>query len=328
MALVPSGRGFSLFFAVAVVSTAWAAHPMAFDLQGHRGARGHVPENTLASFAKALDIGVTTLETDMAVTSDGAIVLSHDPRLNPDITRGPDGNWLAAKGPAIFRMSFAELQRYDVGRIDQASRYAKQFPGQIPVDGARIPTLKQLFELGEAGGRKTRYNIETKISPLAPHETPDPDTFARLAVDAIQAAKLSDRVTIQSFDWRTLLAVKRIAPEIATVCLTMEGAEGSNVRGAEGQPSPWLAGVDAGRLNAPASELASAAGCSTWSPYWRNVDAAVLSLAHRLGLKVVPWTVNDPQDIATLIDLGVDGLITDYPDRARAVMQEKGMPLP
>lgn len=328
MALVPSGRGFSLSFAVAVVSTALAARAMAFDLQGHRGARGHAPENTLASFAKALDIGVTTLETDMAVTSDGAIVLSHDPLLNPDITRDPGGNWLATKGPAIFHMSYAELQRYDVGRIDPASRYAKQFPSQVPVDGARIPTLKQLFELGEAGGRNPRYNIETKISPLAPHETPDPDTFARLAVDAVRAAKLSDRVTIQSFDWRTLLAVKRIAPEIATVCLTVEGADGSNVRGAEGQPSPWLAGVDAGRLNAPVPELASAAGCSTWSPYWRNVDAAALSLAHRLGLKVVPWTVNDPQDMATLIDLGVDGLITDYPDRARAVMQQKGMPLP
>jgi glycerophosphoryl diester phosphodiesterase len=301
---------------------------MAFDLQGHRGARGHAPENTLASFARALQIGVTTLEADLAVTSDGVLVLSHDPRLNPDITRSPDGSWLKAEGPAINHLSYANLQRYDVGRIDPASRYASLFPDQTPVDGTRIPTLKQLFELGEASSKPHRYNLETKLSPLTPDQTPDPETFARLAVEAARSAKLTERVTIQSFDWRTLLAAKRIAPEISTVCLTMETPAWSNLRGTAGQLSPWLAGLDAGRTDATAPELAYAAGCSTWSPFWRNVNAAALTLSHRLGLKVVPWTVNDPTDIAALIDLGIDGLITDYPDRARAVMQQKGLPLP
>ena len=318
----------AFFLLSVIIPLAAAKQAMAFDLQGHRGARGLAPENTLASFAKALEIGVTTLETDIAVTSDGVVVLSHDPLLNPDITRGPDGAWLKSKGPAIFNLSHAVLQRYDVGRIDPASKYARQFPTQTPADGARIPTLKQLFELGEASGKQPRYNIETKLSPLTPQEAPAPDTFARLAVDAVRAAKLTGRVTIQSFDWRTLLAVRRIAPDIATVCLTMDTADWSNLRGPAGRPSPWLDGVDTGRTDAPAPELARAAGCTTWSPYWRNVDAAALALAHRLGLMIVPWTVNDPAAIAALIDLGVDGLITDYPDRGRAVMQQKGLPLP
>jgi glycerophosphoryl diester phosphodiesterase len=329
--IVGNSRGRKI--GLALVSALWLSvislesemRAMAFDLQGHRGARGLAPENTLAGFERALAIGVSTLETDLAVTRDDHVVLSHDPSLNPAITRAPDGRWLAGKGPAIRTLTLPELQRFDVGRIDPASAYARQFPDQRPHDGARIPTLAALFDLGEASGKPPRYNIETKISPLAPDETPDPDTFARLVVDEVRRADLQSRVTIQSFDWRTLLAVKGIAPEIATVCLTMDTPDWSNLRGAAGGPSPWLAGLDAGRTNASAPELAKAAGCSTWSPYWRNLDAAAVETAHGLGLKVIPWTVNDPTDMAAVIALGVDGLISDYPDRARAVLEEFGV---
>ena len=300
---------------------------MPFDLQGHRGARGLAPENTLASFALALRIGVTTLESDMAVTTDSVIVLSHDPLLNPDIARGPDGAWLEGKGPAIHHLTYKELQRYDVGRIDPSTDYRRRFPHQIPADGAHIPTLNQLFELGEASGKRPRYNLETKLSPLTPNETLGPEEFATKAVAAIRAAHLADRVTIQSFDWRTLLAAKRIAPEIETVGLTEDTPAWSPTRSAEGLMSPWFAGVDAASPQASLPELVHAAGCSTWSPYWRHVDAAALALSHRLGLKVVPWTVNEPADIAALIDLGVDGLITDYPDRAIRVLAAKGIKL-
>ncbi len=327
---VPSPRAIEPFSVTTALSSVillsvWAATAMAFDLQGHRGARGLAPENTLASFTKALEIGVTTLETDMAVTRDYIVVLSHDPRLNPDITRGPDGRWLESEGPAFYHLSYADLQRYDVGRIDPASRYASQFPDQVPVDDARIPTLRQLFDLGEASGKRPRYNIETKLSPLSPDVTPAPDTFARVVVDAVRAANVTDRVTVQSFDWRTLLAVRRLAPQIATVCLTMDTPTWSNLRGPAGKSSPWLAGLDAGSTTVTAPELAKTAGCTTWSPHWRNVDAAKVVLSRSLGLKVVPWTVNETADIAAVIDLGVDGLITDYPDRAREVLSAKGI---
>ena len=307
-----------------------AAEPMvAFDLQGHRGARGLRPENTLAGFAEALSIGVTTLETDLAITRDDIVVLSHDPVLNPDIVRGPDGAWPATPGPAIRTLSFAELARFDIGRIRPGSAYAREFPRQKPVDGERIPTLAALFALAAASGTSPRFNIETKIAPAKPDETPDPERFAHLVVEAVRQAGVASRTTIQSFDWRTLLAVHRIAPDIETVCLTIETEEMNTVRARASlpspQPSPWLAGVDVGRQGSSAPSLVSAAQCATWSPYWRDVTAANVAEAHALGLKVVPWTVNDASGMAAMIAMKVDGLITDYPDLGRQVLAAHGI---
>jgi glycerophosphoryl diester phosphodiesterase len=305
-----------------------AAPVDAFDLQGHRGARGLAPENTLAAFAKALEIGVTTLETDLAVTRDGVLVLSHDPVLNPDLVRGSDGRWLSAPGPAINTLTLAEIKRFDVGRLDPSSKYARQFPGQKPVDGERIPALAELFELVEQSGKPVRFNIETKLSPDRPAESPDPDTFAHLLVEAIREAGLARRTTIQSFDWRTLLAAKKLAPEIETVCLTYEKTLQDKADGSARRPSPWLAGLDPVDHGGYVPRLAAAAGCGTWSPHFRELNAAAVAEAHTLGLKVVPWTVNDSEDLARIIDMKPDGLITDYPDRAREVMAQKGVPLP
>ena len=151
----------------------------AFDLEGHRGTRGLAPENTLAAFRRALQIGVSTIETDMAVTKDGVIVLSHEPFLNPDLVRGPDGRWLASPGPSIHSLTLAELGRYDIGRTDPSSKYARQFPEQQSADGERFPQLTELFELVKAGTKPVRLNIETKITPTSGPDTPDPTTFAR-----------------------------------------------------------------------------------------------------------------------------------------------------
>jgi glycerophosphoryl diester phosphodiesterase len=297
----------------------------AFDLQGHRGARGLAPENTLAAFAKALEIGVTTIETDLAVTRDGVVVLVHDPTLNPDITRGPDGEWLALAGPAVFSLTLEELGRFDVGRIKPATKYARQFEHQTAVDGQRIPTLAELFELARASGRSPRFNIETKLSPEKPEETPDPETFARLVVEAVRAHEMTGRITIQSFDWRTLRVVQRLAPEIETVCLTYETTLRDRVDAEGRRPSPWLAGLDPRDYAGSIPRLVKAAGCGTWSPRFTELSSASVAEAHALGLKVVPWTVNAADDLARVIDMGVEGLITDYPDRARSVMAAKGI---
>ena len=149
--------------------------------------------------------------------------------------------------------------------------------------------------------------------------------FTRLVVDAIRAAKTERRTTIQSFDWRTLIEAHRIAPEIATACLTIESNSMNTVRSPNGQPSPWLGGLDLAAAGGSIVALARQAGCSAWSPFWRNVTAANVAEVHALGLKVLPWTVNAPADMAMLIDLKVDGLITDYPDRGLAVLAEKGL---
>jgi glycerophosphoryl diester phosphodiesterase len=310
--------------ATLAAAVAWPA--LAFDLEGHRGARGLAPENTMAAFQRALAIGVTTIETDLAVTKDGALVLSHDPSLNPDLVRGPDGAWLAAKGPPINTLTLSELTRYDVGRINPASAYARQFPEQQPADGQQIPTLADLFALG--AGKAVRFNIETKLTPTNPAETPDPATFARLTVEVVRNVGVADRVTVQSFDWRTLAEVKKIAPEIATSCLTIESASDDTVQRGAAAGSRWHAGLKLADHGQSLPRLVKAAGCGTWSMFWRNLTPELVKEAQALGLKVLPWTVNDPADMTRLVEWRVDGIITDYPDRLRKVMAAKGLPLP
>ena len=311
-----------------VLAAALAIPALAFDLQGHRGTRGLAPENTLAAFAKALAIGVTTLETDLAVTRDGVLVISHDPFLNPDVVRGPDGRWLAGKGPAIHTLTLAELKRYDIGRLNPDSKYGAQFPEQQPADGQRFPALTEVFDLVRASQQPLRLNIETKITPTNPEETVDAATFAGMVVNAVRKAGFAQRVTLQSFDWRTLLHAKRLAPEIETVCLTTEAANFDTVQRSSARPSPWHAGLDLSAHGGSLPRLVKAAGCGSWSPFWRDVTPALVVESRALGLKVVPWTVNTPADMARLVDMNVDGLITDYPDRLRKVLADKGMPLP
>ena len=309
-----------------------------FDLQGHRGTRGLAPENTLPAFRKALDIGVTTLELDTNVTRDGIVVIGHDPRLNPDIAR-LDGAWLKAPTPAIHDLTWAELPHYDIGRIDPATPYAKRYPAQVPVDGTRYARLADLFALvRERGDLRVRFNIETKISPLAPEESLAPEPFARLLVAEIRAAGMARRSTIQSFDWRTLQVVQREAPDIATVYLSAQqkfldtictgpAAGSPSLAPADCGPSPWTAGVQL-RDHGSVPRMVKAGGGSTWSPEYRDLDEARLAEAHALGLRVVVWTVNDPVQIARLLAMGVDGLISDRPDVVREEMRKRGMPLP
>lgn len=251
-------------------------------------------------------------------------MLSHDPALNPDLAR-LDGQWIAPPGPAIRSLTLADLQRYDVGRIDPASKYAKQFPQQVAADGQRIPTLAELYALaGPAAAGSVRFNVEIKTDPDRPDLTLPPERFAEIVVAAIRGAGMAGRTTLQSFDWRGLVAAKRLAPEIATACLSIESSGMDTVRRAGPAPSPWLGGLDLAAHGGSLPRMARAAGCAVWSPFWRNVSAETVKEAHAAGLKVVPWTVNAPEEMARLVDLGVDGLITDYPDRANTVLAAKG----
>jgi len=299
-----------------------------FDLQGHRGARGLAPENTLVAFARALSLGVTTLELDTVVTRDGVVVVSHDAVLNPDLTRGPDGKWLEGPGPIILTLTRAELLRYDVGRARPGGLTALRFPEQVGVDGTRLPTLAEVYALAKkAGNASVRFNVETKLDPTKPGETPAPEPFADAVLAVVRAAGALTRTSIQSFDWRTLLRVQQIAPEVETCYLTVETGEDQIQRGRPGA-SPWLAGLDVDDHGGSLPRLVKAAGGRCWSPSARDLTKEALAEAHRLGLRVVPWTVNEPAEMAALIDLGVDGLISDRPDVARRVMAEKGLPLP
>ena len=316
------------FWVAIILTLILPSSVLAFDSQGHRGARGLMPENTLPGFAKAMAVGVTTLELDVGVTKDGIVVISHDPALNPDITRDPDGAWLTSK-PLIRSLTFQELQQYEVGIIKPGSRTAKRFPNQVPVDGTKMPSLAQLFELVAATGNQTiRFNVETKINPVDAALTVDPRTFATSLIEVIRNHDMVGRVTVQSFDWRTLQIVQEIAPTIDTVYLTAQQEWFDNVKPSGEKASVWTAGFNLNAYDGSVVKLVQAAGGKVWSPFFRDLQRSDVEAAHTLGLKVIPWTVNDATSMENLIDLGVDGIITDYPDILREVMKRRGMGLP
>lgn len=294
----------------------------AFDLQAHRGARGLLPENTLPGFERALRIGVSTLEMDAAVTADGVVVLSHDPVLNRDLVRGADGEWLS-EPVAIRTLTQAQLQAFDVGRIRPDSSYARSFSQQQPVDGARMPTLAAVFELVKRmGADHVQFDIETKMDLRNPDNTLPPEPFVQAVLKVIREAGMEERVMIQSFDWRTLQVVRALAPRIRTVYLTTQSARGSNL------DSPvYTAGLTLAEHGSVPRMVKAAAG-HVWSPNFQALTQELLKEAQSLGLKVVPWTVNEPADMDRLIGWGVDGLISDYPDRLREAMRRHGLPLP
>ena len=299
--------------------------PPLFDLQGHRGARGLRPENTLAGFAHALAIGVSTLELDTGVTRDGVLVVSHDTALNPDHTRDASGRWLERTGPTIFSLTLADLQAFDVGRLRPGTAYAARFPEQLAVDGERTPRLADVFDLVKrSGNTEVRFNIETKVDPRKPDATPRPDAFAEALVREIRVAAMEKRAMIQSFDWRTLGIVQRIAPDIETVCLTTQHGDDDNIGLGRPGPSPWLGGLDPDDFGGSVPRLVKAAGAAVWSPDFTELTPQLVAEAHTLGLRVIPWTANDQEDMARLIDMHIDGLITDRPDILRHVLQQKG----
>ncbi|HTD91443.1 MAG TPA: glycerophosphodiester phosphodiesterase [Burkholderiales bacterium] len=326
---------YSVFlFVKVIVAASWhnvlmaIAQPRILDIQGHRGARGLLPENTLPAFACALSIGVTTLELDCAITRDGVVVVSHDSTLNPDITRNADGHWITRADLAISQFTFDELQHFDVGRINPASEYAARFAHQQANDGSRMPKLDDVFALARrAGNDAVLFNIETKISPLHPERTAAPDVFAAMLIKVIQNKGLEHRAVVQSFDWRTLAVVQQEAPEIATAYLSAQQPFMDNILAHE-NASPWNGGRHVSQFGGSVPRMIKAAGGTIWSPCSNDVDAANVAEAQALGLKVVVWTVNTETDMQRMIALGVDGIISDYPDVLRRVAAENGFPLP
>jgi len=323
-------RKYTLIAFALVLAGCAAVAPKArqhFDLEAHRGGRGLAPENTLAAFSNAIDMGVTTLELDIGLTADGVVVISHDTSLNPDHTRDASGTWLAPKSGAPIRsLTLAQLQTYDVGRLNPASNYGKQFALQMPRDGERIPTLASLFAQVQARGADAatvRFNIETKIDPTRPDETAAPEPMVRALLAEIDKANMAGRVTIQSFDWRTLTLVGKLAPQLPRAYLTTPRTL---------KDKRWTDGFDAASFASVPQMVraasANAPGPVIWSPAFADLTPEVIREAQKIGMKVLPWTVNQRADMLRLMDWGADGIITDYPDILRDLMRERGLSLP
>ena len=276
-----------------------------FDIQGHRGARALFPENTLEGFLAAAALGVGAFELDVGMTADGVPVVVHDPLLNPDIVRGPGGLWLAEPGPAVWSLTLAELQTYDVGRLRPGSRAAGLFPEHRPHDGARIPTLAAVLDaLPDA-----RFTIEIKTDPAHQAWTATPAALAEATLTVIDEAKAAERVLVEAFDWRVQHRIRRVRPDIRLAWLTRP----ETVLNA----ALWWDGVEP-LLSVPAAVAAQ--GGPVWAPDYASLTRDQVLEAHALGLSVLPWTVNQPEDMRRLMDWGVDGLISDRPDLALGLL--------
>ena len=274
-----------------------------FDLQGHRFARGLFPENTIEGLDDAVRLGLDSFEIDVAITRDGIPVVHHDPALNPNTTR-QHGAWLTQTGPLIRELTLAELGAYDVGRLRPGSAYAATYASQAPHDGARIPTLEAVLRR-HAG---VRFNVELKLMPAHPDWTVSPEEMVERTLHVVDRAAAADRVIIQSFDWRAPRHARRLRPELACGWLT----EAATVKAA-----PLWRGLPKAETTMEAvPDAVAAEGGGLWTPFHADLTPALLGRAHALGLRVIPWTVNDPTDMRRLADWGVDGLITDWPDRA------------
>jgi glycerophosphoryl diester phosphodiesterase len=261
---------------------AWA---QTIQVHGHRGARAMRPENTMPAFEYAIAQGVDALELDMAVTKDGVIVVSHDPEMRAPVCTGP------RDGVAIHSLTLAEVRQWDCG-----ARRNPLFAKQQPVPGTKMPTLDEVFTLAPKG--QFLFNIETKITPEHPELAPPPGEFVRLVLAEIHKHRLESRVVLQSFDFRTLHEMRKIAPEIRLSALY------------SGTPRDF---VDIGRE----------AGAQIVSPEYLLVTAAQVKAAHAAGFEVLPWTANTPEDWARLVAAGVDGIISDDPAALIAYLKKR-----
>lgn len=310
-----------------------------FDVQAHRGGLALRPESTLSAFGNALRLGVATLELDVQITRDGRAVVTHDRRV--------DGRKCADTAPAVpGDAAFPYVGRYihtltlaQVRTLDCGARTLPGQPGQVPVPGARMPLLREVFDLVKRYRADTvGLNVETKVEAGAPHETAPREQFVRVVAADVRAARFLHRVSIQSFDWGALRLMRRVEPRLPIIALTNRDFLQTGQPGA----SPWLGGLDIDDFGGDPIRAIRSFGATTFSPvhgfpqngavtdpgYRPYVTRAMVRRAHRYGLRVVPWTVNDAPTMGKLIDDGVDGLITDHPDRLRRVLAERGRRLP
>jgi glycerophosphoryl diester phosphodiesterase len=294
------------------------------DIIGHRGAAGLAPENTLSAFKKACEIGVDAVELDVLLTADNKIVVHHDYTLKPEMTRTPDGEWLNRPGPLIKELTLAELKTYDVGRLKPNTRFSRRYPVQQPVDGERIPTLGEVISLLKSKcDPATQFWVEIKTNPEKPDLTPAPEAVADAVVQLLRMQNFSGQVRILSFDWRALVHIQKLGPEIPTVYLSIEGKSLNNIKADRSGASSWMAGLDIDDFSGSIPKAVKAVGGRYWAPHYKQLTYDLLNEAHELGIQVYVWTPDKRSDMARLMEMGVDGIITNRPDILRSIVSER-----
>jgi glycerophosphoryl diester phosphodiesterase len=295
-------------------------------LHGHRGARGVWPENTLLGFQSTFDLGVPVVELDVLLTKDNVAVVTHNPTLMAATTRDHQGQWITSETLKVSDFTHKELRRFDVGGIRPNSAYAHCFPEQAFLFEHPIPTLDEVAKLACRPTYKNVWlNIEIKSTPLVNGLTPPPADLAEQVIKVIADNGLSGRVIVQSFDWRVLLELEKMAPNIPRSHLTYLENAAPVMQPNIYANSPWMAGSTTNTDHSNLCDVISGLGGKIWSPFHENIQPEQVARAQELGLVVNAWTVNEIADIDRVIDAGVDGIITDYPARVQRRLLECGL---
>jgi len=283
------GRTLLYIFLISISSLMHAQDNWQLDIQGHRGARGLMPENTIPAFRKALEIGVHTLEIDVVISADSIVIVSHEPFMSHEICKTPNGTDIKKKdeqGHNLFALSYQQIKAYDCG-----SKYVKRFPDQEKMK-VHKPSLEDMVKEVESLSQTHGYNIEIKRKPEWDDSFhPDYKRFADLVIADIERLGIMDRTTVQCFDTETLKYIHDTYPHVSLVYLIMDR-------------KPFERHIDELGFN-PA----------VYSPYYKLVDKTLVDQCRQASINLIPWTVNDSADMRELIELRVDGIITDYPDR-------------
>jgi len=275
-----------------------AASARPIEVHGHRGARARFPENTLPALEYALKVGADVLEFDLAVTKDDVVVINHDPAINPEICTDEKGGEVE-KNQLIRNMTLAEVKKFDCGRKKNL-----KFSKQTPVPGTKMPTLEEFFDLiknsKDPHANTVRFNIELKSDPRRPEQAPAPREFAMMVLSLLKKHNMIQRTVLQSFDHRTLVEAKKLESSITISALTEKE----------------FTGIDYAKI---ISEIKP----DILSPNAGEITGADVKAVQKLNVKVIPWTVNRPEEWSKLIAAGVDGIISDDPEDLIAYLKEK-----
>ena len=276
--------------------------PEHIKIYGHRGARGDLPENTLNSFEYLYQNNISVSETDILLTKDLVPVINHDFRLNPDFTKDARGNWLTNNDIKIFELTYEELSKYYVGSINKNSEYGKKFSKQKYLIDQKIPKLTELLELSSKGNLDNLLiNLEIKSTPFESNLTPPPDKMVEIIINEVNKFRIKNKMIYSSFDWRILGEIEKIDPKIPRAYLTFEKKDSELPRIIKGH------------------------GGVAWHPELKDIKKETVKISHDEEIVVNVWTVNKEDDMLRMIDLGVDGIITDYPVVLKELCERKNI---
>ena len=299
--------------------------PNHIKIYGHRGARGDLPENTLPSFKYLFDNKIMAYETDILITKDNIPVITHDFRLDPSFTKDNLGNWIKDENIKIFDLTYEELQNFDVGSINKLSGYGRRFINQKKLESQKIPSLSELLELSSKYyDENLIINLEIKSTPIEENLTPKPREYVKLVIDEVKKSKISENIIISSFDWRILKELANQSPEISRGYLTYEQEMGIKIKKTTYDKSPWMNFLPSPN-NLELPKIIKNLGGQAWHVYRKDITKKSIEIAHEANLIVNVWTVNKEYDMLTMIDYGIDGIMTDYPLRLKELCEKRNI---